>query len=197
MLRQASPRLILASTSPYRRALLERLGVAFDVVAPQVDETPLPGEHPSDLALRLARAKSLAVACNAPQAVVIGSDQVAEVDGVPVNKPETHPAAVAQLRLLRGRSVRFHTALSLVRIDPSRSAAETVVTDVVYRMLDDDAIERYLLRERPYDCAGSAKVEGLGIALTDAVRGDDPTALIGLPLIALTRLLPRFDIPVL
>jgi septum formation protein len=193
---QAGPRLILASTSPYRRLLLERLGLPFDVVAPRVDETPLAGERPVDLALRLARAKSLAVARGAPRAVVIGSDQVAELDGMTVNKPETHERAISQLRMLRGRDVRFHTALSVRQLDPPRAAEVTVATDVVYRMLDDAEIERYLLRERPYDCAGSAKVEGLGIALTDAVRGDDPTALIGLPLIALTRLLPRFDIPV-
>jgi septum formation protein len=194
---QTTPRLILASTSPYRRGLLERLGLAFDVVAPRVDETPLADEPPAGLALRLARAKALAVACDAPRAVVIGSDQVAELAGVAVNKPETHECAFEQLRMLRGRAVRFHTAMSVRQLDPPRSAETTVVTDVLYRMLDDAAIEHYLLRERPYDCAGSAKIEGLGIALTDAVRGDDPTALIGLPLIALARLLPRFDIPVL
>jgi septum formation protein len=197
MLPRTPPRLILASTSPYRRALLERLGLAFDVLAPRVDETPVAGEPPPVLAGRLARAKAMAVAVTAPTAVVIGSDQVAEVDGQPVNKPETHAAATAQLRLLRGRNVRFHTALCIVRLDPAQSADERVETDVFYRMLDDEAIERYLQRERPYDCAGSAKVEGLGIALTEAVRGDDPTALIGLPLIALTRLLPRFGLPVL
>ena len=197
MLPQTPPRLILASTSPYRRALLERLGLAFEVVAPGVDETPGAGESPAALAARLARAKAMAVAATAPLAVVVGSDQVAELDGLPVNKPETHAAATAQLQLLRGRTVRFHTALCVVRIQPAQSTDETVVTDVTYRMLDDDSIERYLQREQPYDCAGSARVEALGIALTEAVRGDDPTALIGLPLIALTRLLPRFGLPVL
>ena len=122
---------------------------------------------------------------------------LAELDGLPVNKPGSHPAATAQLRMLRGRAVRFHTALCVMRLDPALSSEERVVTDVLYRMLGDDAIERYLQRERPYDCAGSAKVEGLGIALTEAVRGDDPTALIGLPLIALTRLLQGFGLHVL
>jgi septum formation protein len=197
MLPQTPPRLILASTSPYRRTLLERLGLPFDVVAPRVDETPMDGESPPALAARLARAKALAVAETVPTAVVIGSDQVAELDGLPVNKPGSHPAATAQLRMLRGRAVRFHTALCVMRLDPALSSEERVVTDVLYRMLGDDAIERYLQRERPYDCAGSAKVEGLGIALTEAVRGDDPTALIGLPLIALTRLLQGFGLHVL
>ncbi|MBY0437345.1 MAG: Maf family nucleotide pyrophosphatase [Burkholderiales bacterium] len=194
---QTPPRLILASTSPYRRALLERLGLDFEVVAPHVDEAPAPGESPHALCVRLARAKALAVARSVPAAVVIGSDQVAEIDGLPVNKPETHAEATRQLRMLRGRTVRFHTALCILQLDPERSAEERVVTDVVYRLFDDAAIERYLLRDRPYDCAGSAKVEGLGIVLTDAVRGDDPTALIGLPLIALTRLLPRFGLSML
>lgn len=197
MLPSTPPRLILASTSPYRRALLQRLGIDFDVVAPQVDETPQGGEAPAALARRLARAKALAVAATAPEAVVIGSDQVAELDGEPVNKPGTHPAAVAQLRRLAGRTVRFHTALCLVRLAPERSVDAVVTTDVRYRMLDDAAIERYLLRERPYDCAGSAKVEGLGIVLTEGIRGDDPTALVGLPLIALTRWLPDFGIQVI
>lgn len=197
MLPPTPPRLILASTSPYRRALLQRLGIDFDVVAPQVDETPQGGEAPAALARRLARAKALAVAATAPDAVVIGSDQVAELDGEPVNKPGAHPAAVAQLRLLAGRTVRFHTGLCVMRLVPEHSVDAVVTTDVRYRMLDDAAIERYLLRERPYDCAGSAKVEGLGIVLTEGIQGDDPTALVGLPLIALTRWLPDFGIQVL
>ena len=197
MLPPSQPRLILASTSPYRRALLERLGIVFDIVAPQVDETPQPGEAPAALARRLARAKAMAVAATVPDAVVIGSDQVADLDGEPVNKPGTHPAAVAQLRRLVGRTVRFHTALCVMRRVPERSVDDVVTTTVRYRMLDDAAIERYLLRERPYDCAGSAKVEGLGIVLTDGILGDDPTALVGLPLIALTRRLPDFGIQVL
>lgn len=191
------PRLILASTSPYRRALLQRLGLPFEVVAPQVDETPGSGELPVDLARRLARAKARAVAVALPGAVVIGSDQVAELDGLPVNKPGTHAAATAQLRMLCGRTVRFHTALAVTRLDPACHVEAMVTTDVRYRMLDDAAIERYLLRDTPYDCAGSAKVEGLGIVLTEAIHGDDPTALIGLPLIALSRCLPDFGIDVL
>jgi septum formation protein len=191
------PRLILASTSPYRRALLDRLGLPFEVVAPAVDETPAPGEAPSELARRLARAKALAVASDARDAVVIGSDQVAELDGQPVNKPGTHPAAVAQLRSLSGRTVRFHTALCVLRLEPSRAAEVVVATDVRYRALDDAQIERYLRRETPYDCAGSAKVEGLGIALAESVRCEDPTALVGLPLIALSGWLPEFGLHIL
>jgi septum formation protein len=197
MLLSTAPRLILASTSPYRRALLERLGLAFEVVAPQVDEAPASGESPAALARRLARAKAHAVAATAPAAVVIGSDQVAELDGLPVNKPVTHEAARAQLRMLSGRTVRFHTAMTVMRLDPAHAVDAEVVTDVRYRILDDAAIERYLLRDTPYDCAGSAKVEGLGIVLTEAIHGDDPTALVGLPLIALTGCLPGFGIAVL
>jgi septum formation protein len=197
MLPSCPPRLILASTSPYRRALLERLGIDFGIVTPQVDETPQAGEAPAALARRLARAKALAVAETVPHAVVIGSDQVADLDGEPVNKPGTHSAAVAQLRRLAGRTVRFHTALCVMRRVPERSVDEVVTTTVRYRMLDDAAIERYLLRERPYDCAGSTKVEGLGIVLTDGILGSDPTALVGLPLIALTRHLPDFGIQIL
>jgi septum formation protein len=189
--------LILASTSRYRRELLERLRIPFKALPPGVDEAPLPGEAPAALARRLALAKAQAVARLHPQAVVIGSDQVADLDGEPVNKPGTHPAAVAQLRRLVGRTVRFHTALCVMRRVPERSVDDVVTTIVRYRMLDDAAIERYLLRERPYDCAGSAKVEGLGIVLTDGIQGDDPTALVGLPLIALTRRLPDFGIQVL
>jgi septum formation protein len=196
MLPSIPPRLILASTSPYRRTLLERLGLAFDVVAPRTDETPDDGETPAALACRLARAKALTVAAQAPGAVVIGSDQVAELDGLPVNKPESHVAAVAQLRMVSGRTVRFHTAMAVIRLDPAHCVETVVATDVSYRILDAALIERYLLRDTPYDCAGSAKVEGLGIALTETVRGDDPTALIGLPLIALTRHLPEFGIQV-
>jgi len=191
------PSLILASTSAYRRTLLERLGIAFSVAAPQVDETPHPGEAPGALSARLARAKASRVADANPAAVVIGSDQVAELDGLPVNKPGDHERAVAQLRLLRGRVVRFHTALCVMHIASGRVAEEVVVTDVGYRHLDDRQIERYLRREQPYDCAGSAKVEGLGIVLVDTLRCDDPTALVGLPLIALTRWLPQFGIRVI
>ncbi|MBC7781115.1 MAG: septum formation protein Maf [Proteobacteria bacterium] len=191
------PALILASTSTYRRALLERLGIAFSVAAPHTDETPHAGERPFDLAARLARAKALDVGAAQPGAVVIGADQVADLDGEPINKPETHARAVEQLRLLRGRRVVFHSALCLAQHDTARAVVEVVETQVRYRQFDDAQIERYLRAERPYDCAGSAKAEGLGIVLVESIRGDDPTALIGLPLIALTRLLPEFGIPVL
>lgn len=191
------PSLILASASPYRRSLLERLGIAFSVAAPQVDETPHAGEAPGALCARLARAKAGRIAQANPAAVVIGCDQVAELDGLPINKPEQHEHAVAQLRLLRGRIVRFHTALCVMHGASGRIADEVVITDVGYRQFDDLQIERYLRREQPYDCAGSAKVEGLGIVLVDTIRCDDPTALIGLPLIALTRWLPQFGIAVI
>ncbi len=181
--------LILGSTSPYRRALLERLQLPFDTAAPHVDETPLPGEAPATLARRLAHAKADAVARRHPQAIVIGSDQVADLDGVALGKPGTHERAVAQLRAMRGRTVVFHTALAVVCIATGYAAQDDAAVQVRFRDLSDDEIERYLLAERPYDCAGSAKSEGLGIALLDAIVSDDPTALVGLPLIRTARLL--------
>lgn len=176
-------RLILASTSRYRRELLERLRIPFDVVPPQVDETPLAAEPPSALSERLALAKAQAVARLHPQALVIGSDQVADLDGVPIGKPGDHGRAVQQLKAMRGRKVVFHTALAVVRPSTGYVGTARVPVDVHFRAdLSDGQIEAYLRAEQPYDCAGSAKAEGLGIALLDAIRSDDPTALIGLPL---------------
>ena len=185
----APPPLILASTSRYRRELLQRLGLAFDVVAPDVDEAALPGEAPAALALRLARAKADAVAARPPQAVVIGSDQVCEVDGDALGKPGDHARARAQLQQLRGRRAVFHTAVAVVAPGSGYERAVLAPVTVRFRALTDAEIERYLRLEQPYDCAGSAKSEGLGIALLDAIDSDDPTALVGLPLIRTCALL--------
>ena len=185
----ATPMLILASTSPYRRQLLARLRLPFDVEAPEVDETAAPGEHPPELALRLAQAKARAVARRHPDAVVIGSDQVADLDGVPIGKPGTHERAAAQLRSMSGRRVVFQTGVCVVTSHFEDSGLVPVT--VLFRTLSDADIERYLRLEQPYDCAGSAKVETLGIALLDAVQTDDPTALVGLPLIQTCRMLRR------
>jgi septum formation protein len=185
----AAPRLILASTSRYRRELLERLRLPFDVESPQVDETPLPGEAPADLAQRLARAKADAVAARWPQAVVIGSDQVAELDGQPIGKPHTHERALAQLRAMSGRRVAFQTAVAVVRRDTGFARVALAPVTVRFRSLTEHEIEHYLRAEQPYDCAGSAKSEALGIALLDAIESDDPTALVGLPLIRTCALL--------
>lgn len=183
------PPLILASTSRYRRELLERLRLPFEVVSPQVDETPAPGEPPAVLAQRLALAKAQAVAATRPQAVVIGSDQVADLDGRPMGKPGTHERAVEQLRQLSGRRAVFQTAVAVVRAD--RGYARTLLAPVTvqFRTLADAEIERYLRAEQPYDCAGSAKSETLGIALLARIDSDDPTALVGLPLIRTCTLL--------
>ena len=177
------PRLILASTSRYRRELLQRLRMPFEVVSPDVDESPRPGEAPSALAARLALAKAEEVAARHSDAVVIGSDQVAELDGETIGKPHTHDRAVAQLRAMSGRRVVFHTAVAVVRRE--RDFAQTLLAPVVvtFRVLTDAEIDRYLRAEQPYDCAGSAKCETLGIALLAAIDSDDPTALVGLPLI--------------
>ena len=182
------PPLILASTSSYRRALLERLGLPFATARPEVDETPRPGEAPAALAVRLARAKAEAVAAGTGDAWTIGSDQVAELDGRPLGKPGTAANAIAQLRAMSGREVRFHTALCLAGPD-GRCLEHLDLTVVRFRTLDEDEIARYVERERPLDCAGSFKCEGLGIALFEAIDNRDPTALIGLPLIATARLL--------
>jgi septum formation protein len=181
--------LVLGSTSPYRRALLARLRLPFEVDAPRVDETPQLGESPAHLASRLALAKAHEVASRHPHAVVIGADQVADLDGQPIGKPGTHARAVAQLQAMRGRSVVFHSALAVVR--PATGFAQSLVAEVVvhFRDLSDAEIERYLRLEQPYDCAGSAKVETLGIALLAAIDSDDPTALEGLPLIRTCTLL--------
>lgn len=194
------PRLILASSSPYRRELLERLRVPFDVVVPAIDETPLAVETPEVTALRLAQAKARAVASGLgadEAALVIGSDQVATYDGLQIGKPGTHANALAQLQAMRGREVRFHSALCL--LDTRSGAAQTVdvITRVQFRDLPDATLEAYLLAETPYDVAGSAKSEGLGIALLDAIHSDDPTALVGLPLIALSRMLLAVGYPLM
>ncbi|RPE81255.1 Maf family protein [Vulcaniibacterium tengchongense] len=180
--------LILASTSPYRRELLARLRLPFTTVRPDADETPRPGETPLELARRLARTKAAAVAADYPEAWVIGSDQVAEFDGRPIGKPGDRARAIAQLRAMAGRSARFHTGLCLLRHDgPALQALDT--TEVRFRALGAEEIERYVDAEQPFDCAGGFKAEGLGIALFEAIESRDPTALIGLPLIATARLL--------
>lgn len=182
-------RLLLASTSPYRHALLSRMCIAFDVARPQVDETPLPSESPVALAQRLAAAKAEAVALHHGDAWVIGSDQVAELDGQPLGKPGTRDAALAQLLSMSGRSISFHTALSLVHLGLGRRFDALDTTVVHFRTLNAAEITRYVDAEQPLDCAGSFKSEGLGIALFDAIQTQDPTALVGLPLIATARLL--------
>lgn len=181
--------LVLASTSPYRRELLARLRLPFTVCAPQVDEAAQPGEAPAAMALRLAVAKARAVAATQPQAVVIGSDQVAELDGEAIGKPGTHARALAQLRRMRGRSVSFHTAVAVVRAADGFEQARLASVQVRFRALDDAQLEHYLRTEQPYDCAGAAKCETLGIALLAAIESDDPTALVGLPLIRTCELL--------
>ena len=189
--------LILGSTSRYRRELLQRLRVPFDVVSPDVDETPLPGEAPQALATRLALAKAKAVAALHPNAVVIGSDQVADLNGEPLGKPGTHERAVVQLQRMRGQTVVFQTAVSVVCNESGFEQTELAQIKVRFRELSDAEIEAYLRAEEPYDCAGSAKSEGLGIALLDAIDNDDPTALIGLPMIRTARLLRAAGIDLL
>ena len=190
------PALVLASSSAYRRALLERLGLPFTVAAPHVDESPLAGETPAATALRLSEWKARAVAVDSHGALVIGSDQVASLEGRPVGKPGHHDAALAQLRAMRGRAVEFHTALCLLDTRSGTMQIENVPTRVEFRDFSDEQAERYLEIDRPYDCAGSAKVEALGIALLARVESADPTALIGLPLIALVRMLERAGVRV-
>ena len=185
----AIPQLILGSTSRYRRELLERLCIPFQVAAPDVDETPLPQEAPRKLAERLALSKAKAVADKYPQAVVIGSDQVADLDGQSLGKPGTHEKAVLQLRLMRGQTVVFQTAVAVVCRASGFEQTSLAAVRVRFRDLTDDEIENYLQLERPYDCAGSAKSEGLGIALLASIESDDPTALIGLPLIRTCQML--------
>ena len=181
--------LVLGSTSVYRRELLQRLRLPFTVAAPDVDETPQPHEAPHTLALRLALAKAHAVAAQQPEAVVIGSDQVADLAGHALGKPGTHERATEQLRLMSGHSVIFQTAVAVVCHATGFEQVELAAVDVRFRPLSDEEIERYLRAEQPYDCAGSAKSEGLGISLLDAIHSDDPTALIGLPLIRTCQLL--------
>jgi len=183
--------LILASTSRYRRELLERLGLPFAVASPQTDESRLPGESPEALALRLSEAKARAVAGANPDALIIGSDQVATVDGLIYGKPGSHERAVEQLRALSGKTVNFYTGLCLHNARTDRAEVCGVSTLVTFRDLTDEEIERYLRREPAHDCAGSARSEGLGIALLSRIAGDDPNALVGLPLIALCALLRK------
>jgi len=190
-------KLILASSSAYRRELLERLQLPFIVEVPDIAEVPLPDERPEETALRLAQCKARKVAQNHPDALVIGCDQVATLDGLQLGKPLTHGNAVKQLRLMRGRSVTFHSALCLFNTATGNMQAEVIPYEVRFRKLSDAQIENYLLKEQPYHCAGSAKSEGLGIVLIEWMRGDDPNALIGLPLIALISMLQNEGVAVI
>ncbi len=182
-------KLVLASTSVYRRELLQRFGLPFDIARPDLDESPLPEETPWATAERLAVEKARAVASQFDSALIIGSDQVAYMDGARFGKPGTVERAIAQLKSMSGRSVIFHTALAVLNTRTGHIQVDAVPTEVRFRTLSDEEIVRYVDKERPLDCAGSAKSEGLGITLLDALRGDDPNALVGLPLIALARML--------
>ena len=182
-------RVVLASTSPYRRELLQRLKLPFETVAPDVDERPAPDEMPESLALRLAQAKAAAVTAAYPDHLIIGSDQVAVGAASILDKPGTYEKAFAQLTLMRGRNVAFHTAVCLIDSCTGRVQADVVTINVRMRDYSDAQIERYLKADEPYDCAGSARIESLGISLVEKFEGDDPTALIGLPLIALCKML--------
>ncbi|MDT7516176.1 Maf family nucleotide pyrophosphatase [Rhodoferax mekongensis] len=188
---QSTPqrKLVLGSTSIYRRELLERIRLPFSVAAPHVDETPQPGETPVALARRLALAKARAVAQVHPDCIVIGSDQVADLHGQPLGKPGTHERAIAQLQAMRGQTVIFQTAVAVVCLATGFVQEDLAAVKVQFRDLSDTEIEHYLQAEKPYDCAGSAKSEGLGISLLDAIDNDDPTALVGLPLIRTCRML--------
>ncbi len=190
-------KLVLASTSPFRRELLARLGVPFEVAAPDVDETPLPGERPDDTARRLSVQKAQAVAPAHPDALIIGSDQVALLDGEQLGKPGSHDKAVAQLRRMRGKTVEFHTALTLLNSRTGRVQTAVVPVRLVMRNYSDTQIEAYLRRDRPYNCCGSARSESLGIALIARFESEDPNALVGLPLIRLTEMLANEGIDVL
>ena len=192
-----SQKIVLASTSPYRRELLARLGLPFEVANPLADENPLPDESPENLALRLSEVKAWAVAAAYPDALIIGSDQVATVDGKIYGKPGTHERAVAQLRELSGKTVNFFTGLCLFDAKNGKVEVRGIPTLVKFRDLSDAEIENYLKREPAYDCAGSAKSEGLGIALLASMQGDDPNALVGLPLIALCDMLRNKGVQVL
>ena len=189
--------LILASSSPYRRELLERLQLPFSVLSPDIEETPLAGELPEQTALRLAQAKALKVAGMHPDALIIGCDQVATLDGLQLGKPLNHENAVRQLTLMRGRSVIFHSALCLYNAANQQMQADVVPYTVTFRDLSDAQIENYLRKEQPYQCAGSAKSEGLGIAIIAAMQGNDPNALIGLPLIRLIDMLNNQSVAII
>ena len=191
----AQPReIVLASSSSYRRALIGRLGLDCAIIAPDIDESAQPGEGPVNTATRLAQAKARKVAANRPAALIIGSDQVALLDDTVLGKPGSHEAAVRQLRLMSGKNTVFHTAICLYDAASEEIQCANVPTTVKMRELSDETIERYLREDQPYDCAGSAKIEALGIALVEKVKSDDPTALIGLPLITLVTMLKRAGI---
>lgn len=191
----ALPReIVLASSSSYRKALIGRLGLVCTTIAPDIDESALPGESPVATATRLAQAKARKVATNKPEALIIGSDQVALLDNAVLGKPGTHASAVRQLRLMSGKTTVFHTAICLYDAASDEMQCANVPTTVQMRELSDETIERYLRQDQPYDCAGSAKIESLGIALVEKVESDDPTALIGLPLITLVSMLKRAGI---
>ena len=189
-------RLILASSSRYRREVLHKLHLPFECLSPEIDETPLQGERPEQTSLRLAEAKARKVAATCPAALVIGCDQVATVDGLQIGKPGNHANAVKQLTMLSGREVIFHSALCLYDSGSQHMQSTIVPYHVKFKALTPDQIESYLQLEQPYDCAGSAKSEGMGIALLEYMRGDDPNALIGLPLIALVNMLQNTGIDV-
>lgn len=193
----SSRTLILGSSSRYRKELLSRLNIPFEVAAPEVDETPHINEKPRDLALRLALAKARAVASKNPEAVVIGSDQVADLEGQPLGKPGNHANAVKQLQRMRGKTVIFQTALSVICLATGFEQTDLAAVKVTFRDLTDAEIESYLRAEEPYDCAGSAKSEGLGIALLAAIDNDDPTALVGLPLIRTCHMLSAAGVKLL
>lgn len=190
-------RLILASTSRYRRELLERLGLAFEPASPHFDEAPMPGETTAATALRLSVGKAESLVRTFPDALIIGADQVASSEGRTLDKPGNHENAVRQLRALSGKSAHFDTAVTLLDAREGQLQSRVVVCRVAFRNFSDKIIENYLRREQPYDCAGSAKAEGLGIALIERIDTEDPTSLIGLPLIALTAMLERAGLPVL
>lgn len=190
-------KLILGSTSPYRRELLERLRIPFEVVAPHVDEAAQGNETPMQMACRLAMTKARAVAAQFPACVVIGSDQVAELDGQALGKPGNHARATAQLQQMRGKTVVFQTAVAVVCLETGFAQMDLAQIKVKFRALTDTEIEAYLQAETPYDCAGSAKSEGLGIALLESIENDDPTALVGLPLIRTCRMIQAAGVKVL
>lgn len=191
------PPIVLASTSRYRRELLERLRLPFQVHAPQVDETALPDESPRETALRLAHRKAADVASRVPSTIVIGSDQTLDLEGIALSKPLLHQAALAQLQSLQGRTAVFYTALAVIGPSPESLQIDCVPTTVTFRDLPSAQLDAYLRADRPYDCAGAAKIESLGIALIQRAESDDPTALIGLPLILLTSMLASAGIDVL
>ncbi|AHK79361.1 septum formation inhibitor Maf [Ectothiorhodospira haloalkaliphila] len=191
-----NPGLVLASTSPFRRELLQRLALPFDTCSPQVDETPKAGEAPGAMVARLAEAKARAGAAQKPDSLIIGSDQCAELDGRILGKPDSHQRAVEQLGAASGRTVVFHTGLCLLNAVTGEAQVDLATYRVRFRSLSAEQIENYLRKEQPYQCAGSIKSEGLGIALFEAMEGDDPTALVGLPLIRLCSMMERAGLPV-